>query len=57
MKTRKCQYKCDTLTKMTGMKNENNQKEFWKLLKKISPKKPDSVEISPGTFRNTFNQY
>ena len=36
------------------MKNENNQKEFWKLLKMISPKKPDSVEISPGTFRQHF---
>ena len=39
---------------MPSMKNENNQKEFWKLLKKISPKKPDSVEISPGTFRQHF---
>ena len=39
---------------MTSMKNENNQKEFWKLLKMISPKKPDSVEIFPGTFRQHF---
>ena len=42
---------------MTSMKIENNQKEFWKLLKKISPKKPDSVEIPLAPIDNTFNQY
>ena len=39
---------------MTNMKNEKNQKEFWKMLKKISPNKPDLVEISPGTFAKHF---
>ena len=54
VKTKKYQYKCRTLAKMTNMRNEKNQKEFWKMLKNISPNKSESGGITPGTFARHF---
>ena len=43
------------LHQMTQKKNENNQKDFWKLLKKISPKNNnDSLNVPPHSFLDHF---
>lgn len=54
VKRKKYQYKCKELAKMSKMKTEKNQKEFWKLLKKISPNKSEFSGISPGVFAKHF---
>ena len=54
VKRKKYQYKCRTLLKMTNMKNEKNQKEFWKILKKMSPNKSESSGITPIAFVKHF---
>ena len=54
VKAKKYRYKCSALTKMTNMKKEKNQKEFWKMLKKISPVKTDLVKPSPTKFAKHF---
>ena len=48
-------HKESILNQMMLKKNENNQKEFWKLLDKISPKNiSDSLNVPPHSFLDHF---
>ena len=53
VKKKKYQYKYKIIETMKNMKNKN-QKEFWKVLKKISPNTSVSGGITPGTFAKYF---
>ena len=53
--TKKRHYKHKILNQMTSRKNEKKQKDFWKLLKKISANKTrGSINIPPYTFAEHF---
>ena len=52
---KKREHKESILNQMMLKRNENNQKEFWKLLDKISPKNTsDSLNVSPHSFLEHF---